>query len=286
MRKDMYKVIVERPRQGGGWSDSSRRANERRQLELIAKSDWSDEGDDSDGVNHILDNHEPIRNRCESSKSLNENLAPLYRFLDKSVGRPWDEVYSEIREHLRLDSSVQLHVVQHVKWAVTEDTYIAEDGHIYEQKGYRNWRFQALDLPSLSSNIYYVHPKTKLLCRQPRLSKKAYKKTYVEKKTSVLPLDKFRQFRLIDGDWKVVELAAVQVGNPDQAAKGRIVKYDYKTQRNYVYPDYDFPDVLFPDGLKGEKRYDEYGDYNLYATVIRDVGARERKILETLLKKE
>lgn len=285
MRKDMFKVIVERPRSNSRWADSmSRRARERHELANILKNDWSDdEVENSKGLSHELNTHEPMKNRYDSSKSLNENLAPLFRFLEKSVGRPWDEVYSEVREHLRMDSAVQLHVVQHLNWTVTEKTYIGEDGHVYATD--RSWHraYNALDLPApYSMHNYYVHPETKLLCRQPRLSNKAR----LAKEVKVLPYEKYRQFRLIGGKWMVVELAPVQVGNPKQAANGRVIKYDYKTQRNFSYPNYDFPDVLFPNGLKGEKRYEEYGDFELYATVIRDVGAREQKVLETLLKKE
>lgn len=285
MRKDMFKVIVERPRSNSRWADSmSRRARERHELANILKNDWSDdEVENSKGLSHELNTHEPMKNRYDSSKSLNENLAPLFRFLEKSVGRPWDEVYSEVREHLRMDSAVQLHVVQHLNWTVTEATYMGEDGHVYATD--RSWsrNYNALDLPApYSMHSYYVHPETKLLCRQPRLSNKAR----LAKEVTVLPYEKYRQFRLIGGKWMVVELAPVEVGNPKQAANGRVIKYDYKTQRNFSYPNYDFPDVLFPNGLKGEKRYEEYGDFELYATVIRDVGAREQKVLETLLKKE
>lgn len=285
MRKDMFKVIVERPRSNSRWADSmSRRARERHELANILKNDWSDdEVENSKGLSHELNTHEPMKNRYDSSKSLNENLAPLFRFLEKSVGRPWDEVYSEVREHLRMDSAVQLHVVQHLNWTVTEATYMGEDGHVYATD--RSWsrNYNALDLPApYSMHSYYVHPETKLLCRQPRLSNKAR----LAKEVKVLPYEKYRQFRLIGGKWMVVELAPVEVGNPKQAANGRVIKYDYKTQRNFSYPNYDFPDVLFPNGLKGEKRYEEYGDFELYATVIRDVGAREQKVLETLLKKE
>lgn len=284
MRKDMFKVIVERPRSNSRWADSmSSRARERHELANVFKNDWSDDDvENSKGLSHELNTHEPMKNRYNSSKSLNENLSPLFRFLEKSVGRPWDEVYSEVREHLRMDSAVQLHVVQHLKWTIIEDTYIGEDGHVYSVQ--RNvYRSGALDIPDpYARHTYYVHPETKLLCRQPKMNKKVWR----TKETTVLPLSKYRQFRLINGKWMVVELAQVQVGNPNQAASGRFIKYDYKTQRNYSHPNYDFPDALFPNGLKGEKRLDEYGGYDLYATVIRDVGAREQKVLETLLKKE
>lgn len=284
MRKDMFKVIVERPRSNSRWADSmSSRARERHELANILKNDWSDDDvEDSKGLSHELNTHEPMKNRYNSSKSLNENLSPLYRFLEKSVGRPWDEVYSEVREHLRMDSAIQLHVVQHLKWAITEDTYIGEDGHVYSVQ--RNlYRSGALDIPEpYARHNYYVHPETKLLCRQPKMNKKVWR----AKETTVLPLSRYRQFRLINGKWMVVELADIQYGNPDQAPNGKIAKYDNKTKFTYFHPNFECPDILFPDGLEGRKRYDEYGDYDLHAISIRDVGVREQKVLETLLKKE
>jgi hypothetical protein len=45
---------------------------------------------------------------------LNENLAPLRRYLERQVGRPWDKVYSEISRHLRVDNAVQQHVRDHI----------------------------------------------------------------------------------------------------------------------------------------------------------------------------
>jgi hypothetical protein len=47
-------------------------------------------------------------------KELNENLAPLKRYLSKNVGRPWDKVFSEICENIRMDNAVQKHVRGHV----------------------------------------------------------------------------------------------------------------------------------------------------------------------------
>ena len=48
-------------------------------------------------------------------KLLNENLAPLRRYLLSNVGRPWCKVFSEMSQHMRLDSPVQLHIWQHVQ---------------------------------------------------------------------------------------------------------------------------------------------------------------------------
>src|SRR4051812_29056576 len=97
MRHDMAKVIVERPRHGGGakYPRAAFRSDSHRQMEdhprrTSAKRPWMEFG--------------------RGQKHLNENLAPLRRYLRSQVGRPWDKVYSEIRERINPDSAVQLHI--------------------------------------------------------------------------------------------------------------------------------------------------------------------------------
>jgi hypothetical protein len=40
------------------------------------------------------------------AKQFNENLAPLRRYLERQIGRPWDKIYSGIAAHLRVHSTV------------------------------------------------------------------------------------------------------------------------------------------------------------------------------------
>jgi len=99
MRRDMAKVIVERPRTGGFLDYGDRIARYERRCR-----DRSDP--------YVLPMRMPMR--FARTKNLNENLAPLIRFLRGAVGRRWDEVHAEIRAHLRVTNPVQLHVMQHV----------------------------------------------------------------------------------------------------------------------------------------------------------------------------
>lgn len=80
MREDMFKVIVERPR-------------------LVNSNAYKEDGrqfrnDEENGTRL------GIKKGYAYSKGLNENLAPLRRFLEKQVNRPWDKVYAEIREQI------------------------------------------------------------------------------------------------------------------------------------------------------------------------------------------
>jgi hypothetical protein len=79
---------------------------------------------------------EGYRRRWSSwqEKSLNEHLGPLRKFLQSQVGRPWDKVFSEMCRHLRLDSAVQSHVLDHV-WEYVEVKTRLIEGVVCDAKG-------------------------------------------------------------------------------------------------------------------------------------------------------
>lgn len=56
-----------------------------------------------------------MKYRWADTKSLNEKLAPLRRYLVRQVGRPWDKVYSEISANLKATNAVQQHVRDHLE---------------------------------------------------------------------------------------------------------------------------------------------------------------------------
>lgn len=97
MRKDMAKVIVERPRSGRG-------AAGLRPGRTEALVD-----DDGEPIRAVKAARKPKQPEPKT-KRLNETLNPLKRYLASNVGRPWDKVYSEISAHLKPSSTVQQHV--------------------------------------------------------------------------------------------------------------------------------------------------------------------------------
>lgn len=101
MRNDMFKVIVERPRWGSRSAKSPK---------LRAKSH---EKGFTDFTHLGMQRHIALTNSM--SKSLNENLAPLRRFLQKQRGRRWDDVFSEICAQLDTSSTVKMHVRLHLE---------------------------------------------------------------------------------------------------------------------------------------------------------------------------
>ncbi|MGE3303816.1 MAG: hypothetical protein AB7M12_11965 [Hyphomonadaceae bacterium] len=141
----MAKVIVERPRLG-----SKARARPGRDAPLL----------DDDG--EPLRVRAPKRTRQQKTKRLNENLAPLRRFLAAQAGRPWRKVYSEISEHLKPTSTVQQHVRDHVGDIVALHCRMRA-GEVWVATDWSGEHPLARDTRKL-----YVHPRTGLLLRNPK----------------------------------------------------------------------------------------------------------------------
>ena len=150
MRKDMFKVIVERPRRGADF-----RVNRMRH-----------KGEDDLPSRVGMKRFRALNHT--NSKWLNENLAPLKRYLMKQAGRPWSKVYSEICENLDTNNTVKQHVRDHLQDYVVTKVAIGRNGEWIngnEQPGWRSgdatWR-QPL----------YVDPNDGILKRSDKLWKK------------------------------------------------------------------------------------------------------------------
>lgn len=98
-------------------------------------------------------------------KEFGEYLAPLRRFLKSNVGRKWDDVYSELREHVNPGSTVQNHIMQHLWHYIQKDVVLDEEGHPCVKSrwegGYsRLWK-------SRYGSLFYVHPLSRKLLEPP-----------------------------------------------------------------------------------------------------------------------
>ena len=179
MRDDMARVIVERPRIPAFKSRKGRR----QALEDLPK-------------------HEGLR-RAQSlrgdRKQLNENLAPLRRYLEGQVGRPWNKVYAEIAMRLRVDNTVQQHVRDHLRdfVAITPRLQI-HDRLAFMREGL--W-WQPL----------YVNPVSGLLCRTDLLPEMKTRRRSTRHRMpgpiERIQLAEDRGLRLIGGLWYEVKLA-------------------------------------------------------------------------------
>ena len=156
MRADLFKVIVERPRLGGGYCRGVR----------------ADLRDLEDGGS----NHESMYAAHRDRKSLNENLRPLERFLRSKVGQHWNRVYSEISQQLSPRNAVQQHVRDHLKDYVSVDTSLV-DGEVLVRD---RWRGPTrLDE---STCWFYVHPGSGVLLEnRRRMNYKAARREHTER---------------------------------------------------------------------------------------------------------
>jgi len=179
MRDDMARIIVERPRIPAFNSRKGRR----RGLE-------------------DLPTHEGLRRAqslCGDRKQLNENLAPLRRYLESQVGRPWNKVYAEIATRLRVDNTVQQHVRDHLR------DFVA----ITPRRQIHDWR------TSMRGRLWwqplYINPVTGLLCRTDLLPEMKARRRAMRHRVPApierIQLAEDRELRVISGLWYELELA-------------------------------------------------------------------------------
>jgi hypothetical protein len=198
MRKDMSKVIVERPRLGR--AAAGLRPGRTRAL--------------------VDDDGEPIRakgarepkGRAQKTKQLNETLNPLKRYLASTVGRPWNKVYSEISAHLKPTSTVQQHVRDHLEDFVATATRMKAGVVVVTP------RFGGERALSDDWCLYYVHPRTGLLRKNEHYKRwnarrrEERKKAEAELAKRMRVIDAKTQLHLFDGAWWEVKLAKIPVG--------------------------------------------------------------------------
>jgi len=176
MRKDIAKVIVERPRYGGGGKFQLRQDRRKGKDPL----QWED-----------LPKQESLKAvniRGYNGKYLNDYLAPIRGFLEKNVGRPWDKVNSEIRKHLKPRSTMHRHVLDHIYRGFVElKPMFRDDGSILDEGG----------RPLRSGDLYVD---------QHGLLKKYKEKKRKKKKSNpdIRRLNDFEEYQKLDGVWYYV----------------------------------------------------------------------------------
>nr|WP_070958516.1 hypothetical protein [Hyphomonas sp. Mor2] len=149
MREDMFKVIVERPRWGSRHAPKAKLRH-----------------DKAPGRKHATGRRQALEQHGYT-KCLNENLAPLKRYLMKQVGRPWDKVYSEISQHLDTGSTVKQHVRDHLTDFIMIQVTVNRDGSFM---GSGHWGQPSS--PDCWWPKLYVDPNDGLIKRTDKLCRK------------------------------------------------------------------------------------------------------------------
>jgi hypothetical protein len=190
MRSDMAKVIVERPRHGSSERGRPHKGYRRQRQRL--------------GLDHVR--QEGMKRPYGGlTKSLNEHLGPLNRYLNSQVGRPWNQVFSEICAHVRRDSAVQDHVRDHVADFVTTNVVLIDGVACHGGGGRFGGRTYGLPLRGGHTHQqFYVCPLTGLLRRVPPSESKRQRTARQQNRPTespVIPFGKHRRLRFIDGAW-------------------------------------------------------------------------------------
>ena len=239
MRKDMAKKLVETHRSNAAVTYRNKRTR----------------GNDPRGFG-TAPKRESIKDRYGyDTKEFGENFPPLMGFLRKSVGRKWDDVYSELCASLKGGGAVIAHVKVHLFRDFLYEKPCWVDGVPHSRPGaiYSNLR------PLTSGEIYVG--KDGILCMIPHEPKKTRhnRASYWDVDNRVI-VDKNKQFRKIDGAWFEILIKPL----PRSPLETRQVYYDvflktsiagqeYKTLDYFGQPKK--PEWVFHLPKKGANKY-------------------------------
>lgn len=261
MRSDMKHVLIDRPRVGGHGAKESK-----------LFKDLED-----------APSHESMTKRYTDRKDFSDHIHPLYKFLNKNVGRPWDKVYSEIREFVGPNSTMDMHLLQHVRG------FVEMDVEMVGKVAYRTVAGYPLE-STRRYNTLYVHPVTGLLCRAPFKKKVATPKQVT---LVILPDRPGIQYRLkqrVVRDVPVSFWVAVTLGQ--RPVPTRVPTYAYRytgvtaSAITGMRDIYDGRDAFFNQSLDNFTPRDSqfyYGNPNLYAVKIRAVTRVELRAIKRVI---
>lgn len=177
--KRLHEEVIECRRWGGG--DSNKKYRTKGRTKRLQKERISD----------TMPFRAPI---CEENTrtSFDDNLAPLLRYLQQSVGRRWDDVYAELSQKLDRSTVTGLHVLDHLRQFLEPS---------YFQKSKEKIEHYSPHKDGVSRN-FRIHPATGILCsynpdykheKGPFPEKARFKKEKERRKSKIrlgLPLQK------------------------------------------------------------------------------------------------
>jgi hypothetical protein len=187
----MGKVITERERTG----------NPSKGLKTRMDIKWKGEDGDYDIPNRMSSSAN--RQHGYDAKQFTDVLGPIYRFLDKQVGRPWNKVHSELCEHLDKRKVTHAHVFTHIDSYVEKDVFRGNDKIWYHTTGY-SYVSGGVALRRVVG--LFVNPKNGLIQRQKPPKEEPKKKDF-----DVVKVDKENEHRRLNGIWFLVKLKEVEI---------------------------------------------------------------------------
>ncbi len=205
MREDMFKVIVERPRRRYG--DPSVLSRDGRHFRNQLRPD-----EDGGHAPHRLGMKAGYGNR----KYLNENLAPLGRWLASQVNRPWDKVYAELCENIDRRNIVQEHIFAHLENFVAYKTRLEGDVIVARSSA---WEGTYVPIDRTWQGMF-VHPRTGILLTNRARIQRARANGERQRRETTATAAQMRYLSestlclRINDAWFVVEIAPLPPGVP------------------------------------------------------------------------
>lgn len=149
MRDDLAKCTTERPRRGRSYAACYK-------LKFGGKVRVHPDPD------HTYDQERggfksSARRRHWECKEFSDALGALRGNLRVSIGKRWDDVYSEFCRKLDRRGLAGYHIWTHLKWEIETKTYLQDGKVLYRDHG-----------GTLEVTGYYVHPETGLVCYKER----------------------------------------------------------------------------------------------------------------------
>ena len=186
MREDMSKVVIERPRRG--------------HADPNLKTGWRSRRYDPEKEYDDLPTRLTASMRS-GTKNFSDLLSPLRRYLRSNVGRPWNKVWSEMKEHLDDRKTTGRHIFEHVEREVALHCYVGTDGRIYPS---RSWYRDIYPVEGL-----YVHPRTGLLCwKEARYYKDKKRREAAVREILRIEISDARCYLKLKGLWYIGEYVA------------------------------------------------------------------------------
>jgi len=191
MRPDFPKLLCERERIGSStrsYRDVRRQENN---LQLVE----GDDGVESDAPRKRSMKKPQVAGY--NNKTLNENLNPLKKWLLKNVGRPWNKVYSELRQQFKPTSAINLHIYEHLFGYVELHASINDKGEVCGQPHWREPR-------PLQHGELYVD-KHGILCnprrRRGETTRHGLRQPPTARPADYVAIDKSSALAKVDGLW-------------------------------------------------------------------------------------
>lgn len=277
MRRDMKRVIVGRPRKGSWKGYRDVRSHVRDQINKeLKKQEWDDAGWAYESM---------TAHYGYDLKSFNDHTQPLRRALEKSVGRKFDDVVSEIVDSADPRSMLGDHLVGQ------RSRYGRKFGHVFDSVDDGTENMFSYSRREFTREKPLIVDEHGYLRRNPRYE--VYRKRYQLDRPDdgrVIDAGEDREYRVINGRWHLVVLRPLtkntkllsqkdfnfRAGTATDALGGdkalyppRFVPGGYRTIRR---PNGDYWFAPLPD----------YYDYNdsWYASFARELTPREIEQLE------